>query len=403
MATIDLFWDPLADTVYSLDTDGATQTLVPARGKWDPGEVLVSPTGTSLFVRDQLGNNRGEWSSTLADTQTFDPFGNPETGALDSIFGFAADVGGISVLGGEAVYLRQRVYDPSTSSWLTPDPLGYSIDHALYQYANSSPTTEKDPTGLLSYSTLNPRGHRNRCGHIWWKIDWEVGDEEDFPGLIVQEMKTSILVVPCEKTPDCECHSCKRNADGELDGEEVPTTPYTEIWGVKRNETVVAFFCEGQRADANRKGTGTDLWCFFYTGIYASDSGTDAFTCGDIAYEGSAFYVPIDADTENALSDFVFSRDGGFAGALLSREGGAPAELSQDRDRVERSLSFSWQCCGGRKHDECCSSTTAILPADDTDRHRPRASEGGCTQPSSTCGEGEDICKKKKVDLSELA
>ncbi len=47
------------------------------------------------------------------------------------------------------VYLRNRSYDPTTSRFLTPDPLGYAGSGVnLYAYVGNNPATLTDPSGL---------------------------------------------------------------------------------------------------------------------------------------------------------------------------------------------------------------------------------------------------------------
>jgi RHS repeat-associated protein len=46
------------------------------------------------------------------------------------------------------IYLRNRVYDPSTAQFLTRDPLA-AISGAPYSYAGDNPLNRSDPTGLL--------------------------------------------------------------------------------------------------------------------------------------------------------------------------------------------------------------------------------------------------------------
>ena len=49
------------------------------------------------------------------------------------------------------VYARARWYDPSTGSFLTPDPLGYQDSSNLYAFAGGDPVNGRDPTGEQSY------------------------------------------------------------------------------------------------------------------------------------------------------------------------------------------------------------------------------------------------------------
>jgi RHS repeat-associated protein len=51
------------------------------------------------------------------------------------------------------IYLRGRVYDPTTGQFLSVDPLD-AITQAPYNYANDDPVNESDPTGLGNWLGL---------------------------------------------------------------------------------------------------------------------------------------------------------------------------------------------------------------------------------------------------------
>jgi RHS repeat-associated protein len=46
------------------------------------------------------------------------------------------------------IFARARWYDPSTGSWLTPDPMGYADASSLYAFAAGDPVNLRDPLGL---------------------------------------------------------------------------------------------------------------------------------------------------------------------------------------------------------------------------------------------------------------
>ncbi len=45
-------------------------------------------------------------------------------------------------------YVRNRWYDPTTGTWLSPDPLGYRDSSNLYAFAGGDPINGRDPEGL---------------------------------------------------------------------------------------------------------------------------------------------------------------------------------------------------------------------------------------------------------------
>jgi len=52
----------------------------------------------------------------------------------------------------ELIYFGRRYYDQDTSSWLTPDPIGYTAGPNLYAYVSNNPLTGFDLYGLIEQS-----------------------------------------------------------------------------------------------------------------------------------------------------------------------------------------------------------------------------------------------------------
>ncbi len=50
-------------------------------------------------------------------------------------------------------YVRERWYDPTTGTWLTPDSLGYKDSANLYAFAGGDPVNGRDPSGLGAAET----------------------------------------------------------------------------------------------------------------------------------------------------------------------------------------------------------------------------------------------------------
>lgn len=83
----------------------------------------------------------------MAGTGSYGAWGTPDT---DSV-----TLGGFGFTGEQVdpesgfVYLRNRSYDPATSRFLTPDPLGFAGSGVnLYAYVGNNPVTGIDPNGL---------------------------------------------------------------------------------------------------------------------------------------------------------------------------------------------------------------------------------------------------------------
>jgi RHS repeat-associated protein len=91
--------------------------------RYDPyGKVTITRGGTSQSS-DPLGNH---WTFTGR-------FLDEESGLL---------------------YYRARYYDPATGRFLQRDPLGYAEGPSLFEYANSSPVNERDPSGAAGPDSI---------------------------------------------------------------------------------------------------------------------------------------------------------------------------------------------------------------------------------------------------------
>ena len=55
------------------------------------------------------------------------------------------------------IYFGQRYYDQETSTWLTPDPVGYTAGPNLYAYVSNNPITGVDLYGLIEYTLEQER------------------------------------------------------------------------------------------------------------------------------------------------------------------------------------------------------------------------------------------------------
>jgi RHS repeat-associated protein len=112
-------------------------------------EQINNSTGTVTYLHhDQAGSTRLLTGSTgtVEGAYSYSPYGTPEhTGTATTPLGYdgqytSSDTG--------LVYMRARVYDPSTAQFLTRDPLA-AVSGEPYSYAGDDPLNESDPTGLL--------------------------------------------------------------------------------------------------------------------------------------------------------------------------------------------------------------------------------------------------------------
>jgi RHS repeat-associated protein len=130
----------------------------------------VSSEGTALYLHhDQQGSTRllTGATGTIAGTTTYDAYGN-KTGSTGTGTSALAYDGQYTSSDTGLIYLRARTYDPSTTQFMTADPIA-SVTRAPYGYAAHNPTTFGDPTGFLSIPLLGSLagGADTACGVTW--------------------------------------------------------------------------------------------------------------------------------------------------------------------------------------------------------------------------------------------
>jgi RHS repeat-associated protein len=113
-----------------------------------PIEQINNSTGTVTYLHhDQAGSTRLLTGSTGTVTGkcTYSAYGTPTCeGASTTPLGYdgqytSSDTG--------LIYLRNRVYDPSTAQFLTVDP-AVGVTRSPYNYGGDNPVNRRDPDGL---------------------------------------------------------------------------------------------------------------------------------------------------------------------------------------------------------------------------------------------------------------
>jgi len=149
-------------------------------------EQINNTTGTVTYLHhDQAGSTRLLTGSTGTATGkcSYSAYGTPTCeGSATTPLGYdgqytSTDTG--------LIYMRARVYDPTTAQFLSVDPM-VGQTHAPYNYAEDNPLDEADPTGLGNWlnlglpspgevaETLNPikyyeeeiESYENGCGYF---------------------------------------------------------------------------------------------------------------------------------------------------------------------------------------------------------------------------------------------
>jgi RHS repeat-associated protein len=112
-------------------------------------EQINNTTGEVLYLHhDQQGSTRLLTGSTGTVTGkcTYSAYGTPTCeGTATTPLGYDAQYTSTDT---GLIYMRARVYDPSTGQFLTRDPLA-AISGEPYSYAGDNPVNESGPTGLI--------------------------------------------------------------------------------------------------------------------------------------------------------------------------------------------------------------------------------------------------------------
>jgi RHS repeat-associated protein len=107
----------------------------------------VNAGNPTYYHHDQLGSTRSltDASGNVTGTATYNPYGtlNAHTGTLSPL-GYAGQYTDAET---GLQYLRARYYDPTTTQFLTRDPIA-ATTRSNYAYVNGNPTNATDPSGL---------------------------------------------------------------------------------------------------------------------------------------------------------------------------------------------------------------------------------------------------------------
>jgi RHS repeat-associated protein len=139
--------------VAELDGSGAVVARFVYGTKLNVPDYMVKSSVTYRLLTDHLGSVRLVVdTSTGAITQRldYDEFGQITLDTTPGFqpFGFA---GGLYDQHTKLTRFGARDYDPFTGRWTTKDPIGFEGGPNLYEYAANSPTTVRDPLGLLNF------------------------------------------------------------------------------------------------------------------------------------------------------------------------------------------------------------------------------------------------------------
>ncbi len=148
-------WDTVNDCVLQeMNATGATLTTYTHEPVVYGSLVSQQRSGqTSYFHFDALGSTRLLTNDLqlATDTYTYDAWGN-EISSMGSTVNSYRWVGqsgyqyDISTL---CIYVRARIFVPTTARWLSADPLFVFAAEGVYTYTDERPTYTTDPSGLM--------------------------------------------------------------------------------------------------------------------------------------------------------------------------------------------------------------------------------------------------------------
>ncbi|MFF8531684.1 DNRLRE domain-containing protein [Streptomyces sp. NPDC015532] len=164
------------------DTDSPDWSVVDASGTVSRNVQgidgsLAAVTGASgatvLQLADIAGNVTVQLPLDQSGTvvaQSFDEFGNPESGAAPTSYGFrGATLRNSGTVSGDIV-MGVRLYDPSTGRFLQTDPVPGGSANA-YDYAGQDPLNQQDDSGTSSKckcTSSNNYWRQTSVGHVHW-------------------------------------------------------------------------------------------------------------------------------------------------------------------------------------------------------------------------------------------
>jgi RHS repeat-associated protein len=137
--------------IAELNADGTVLSRFVYASRANVPDYMVRSGVTYRIISDHLGSPRfvlEATSNTLAQTMTYDEFGNVLSDSNPGFqpFGFA---GGLYDADAGLTRFGARDYDPGVGRWTTKDPIGFAGgDSNLYGYGFDDPINLIDPSGL---------------------------------------------------------------------------------------------------------------------------------------------------------------------------------------------------------------------------------------------------------------
>ena len=168
MGTTAFVWDPVFDCVtHELDENNDVKAVYHNEPQQYGGVLSQRRGSTSHYHHyDALGSTRflTDSSGNVTDTYLYDAWGNnvASTGTTVNSFKWVGKYGYYTDDSTGQVYVRARMYQPTTARWMTLDPMVMLYAIAEYIMADDQPTQWTDASGL--YTQIENSDRKYACG-----------------------------------------------------------------------------------------------------------------------------------------------------------------------------------------------------------------------------------------------
>jgi len=264
---------------------------------------LIAPTSAGISeLRHVTVIPTTNTAGTVTNTYQYDAYGVPYAWPTVPLFGYT---GQLALPQAQLWHYKARAYDPVSGRFLQTDPVGYSADVNLYDYASADPISGGDPSGTCPIVACGPSGQDS--------LSLPVGATD------VSNIASGAAVSMTDGSPPTAATS--------------PGTKHgTTIIGVGRTQTVSIPGLHGSASGSAAAGIAFDGK---EARFFASGSGTGLFTSEPQKGESVVWGFLVGHHSGDPVDTGGFFRHGTFAagdGPAISVDkfGGRSADNSRD-------------------------------------------------------------------------
>jgi RHS repeat-associated protein len=202
MPVTKYIWDG-EDCLMETDGTGTVQTVYTYEPEQYGNLISSRVSGTTYYHHyDALGSTRqlSNAAGVISDTWIYDAWGNTvaRTGATAIFLQWVGQVGYYYDSETGTFWVRERPLEPANARWTTVDPLEFIDGLPRYTYAQNSPLTRTDPSGMQSIEELIEK-------FIKSLDDLSIANAQKECKLFVNKNKDLKWAADL---PDCPCFTC---------------------------------------------------------------------------------------------------------------------------------------------------------------------------------------------------